>query len=80
VVYAGQSPQSGNPVIHAYLNPLVKWVWFGGIVVVLGTILALIPNRAPALTLQAVAPTALESASASGAQVIPATAHYESSD
>ncbi|HTS13624.1 MAG TPA: heme lyase CcmF/NrfE family subunit [Candidatus Limnocylindrales bacterium] len=45
VVYAGRSPQDGNPVIHAYLNPLVKWIWFGGIVVVLGTGLALMPNR-----------------------------------
>ena len=37
VVYAGRSPESGKPVIHAYLMPLVKWIWFGGIVVVLGT-------------------------------------------
>jgi cytochrome c biogenesis factor len=29
VVYAGQSPDTKLPVIHAYLNPLVKWIWFG---------------------------------------------------
>ncbi|HUK29981.1 MAG TPA: cytochrome c-type biogenesis CcmF C-terminal domain-containing protein, partial [Candidatus Acidoferrum sp.] len=80
VVYAGQSPQTGNPVIHAYLNPLVKWVWFGGLVVVLGTILALIPNRAPVMALQAAKQTAQNDMVASGAQVIPATAHYKSSD
>jgi cytochrome c-type biogenesis protein CcmF len=45
VVYAGTSPDTNLPVIHAYLNPLVKWIWLGGAVVVLGTILALIPNR-----------------------------------
>jgi cytochrome c-type biogenesis protein CcmF len=45
VVYAGRSPDSNLPVIHAYLNPLVKWIWLGGLVVVLGTILALLPNR-----------------------------------
>jgi len=45
VVYAGRSPDSNRPVIHAYLNPLVKWIWLGGLVVVLGTILALLPNR-----------------------------------
>jgi len=45
VVYAGRSPDTNAPVIHAYLNPLVKWIWLGGVVVVLGTILALIPNR-----------------------------------
>jgi cytochrome c-type biogenesis protein CcmF len=44
VVYAGRSPENGNPVIHAYLNPLVKCIWFGGIIVVLGTILALVPS------------------------------------
>jgi cytochrome c-type biogenesis protein CcmF len=49
VVYAGRSPESGNPVIHAFLNPLVKWIWFGGIVVVLGTGLAMLPNRRTAL-------------------------------
>ena len=30
VVYAGRNPDTGRPVIHAYLNPLVKWIWFGG--------------------------------------------------
>src|ERR1700757_330330 len=33
VVYAGTSPDTQLPVIHAYLNPLVKWIWFGGVVV-----------------------------------------------
>ncbi len=54
VVYAGRSPESGRPSVHAYLLPLVKWIWFGGIVVVLGTILALIPNRRTALVLRPV--------------------------
>jgi cytochrome c-type biogenesis protein CcmF len=45
VVYAGQSPDNQAPVIHAYLNPLVKWIWLGGVIVVLGTIVTLLPNR-----------------------------------
>jgi len=53
VVYAGRNPETGEPVIHAYLNPLVKWIWLGGVVVVLGTILALIPSRPPTLVIQA---------------------------
>jgi hypothetical protein len=53
VVYAGTSPETGKPVIHVYLNPLVKWIWFGGIVVVLGTGLAMIPDRRAALVLRA---------------------------
>ena len=52
VVYAGRSPDTGKPVIHAYLNPLVKWIWFGGIVVVLGTGLAMLPNRRAAILLK----------------------------
>jgi cytochrome c-type biogenesis protein CcmF len=54
VVYAGRSPENNKPVIHAYLNPLVKWIWFGGLVVVLGTGLALFPNRRTALVLRPV--------------------------
>jgi cytochrome c-type biogenesis protein CcmF len=54
VVYAGQSPDTQMPVIHAYLNPLVKWIWFGGAVVVLGTLVALLPNRKSVLVLAAV--------------------------
>ncbi len=45
LVYAGRDPESNLPVIHAFLNPLVKWIWLGGIVLVLGTGLALLPNR-----------------------------------
>lgn len=53
VVYAGQSPDSKLPVIHAYLNPLVKWIWFGGVIVVFGTLVALLPNRRAVLVLTA---------------------------
>jgi cytochrome c-type biogenesis protein CcmF len=51
VVYAGTNPDTNLPVIHAYLNPLVKWIWLGGCVVVLGTILALVPNRQAVMVL-----------------------------
>jgi cytochrome c-type biogenesis protein CcmF len=54
VVYAGRSPETGKPVIHAYLNPLVKWIWFGGVVLVLGTVLAMLPNKRTALVLRPV--------------------------
>ncbi|MGC2420716.1 MAG: heme lyase CcmF/NrfE family subunit [Candidatus Acidiferrales bacterium] len=53
VVYAGSSPENGKPVIHAYLNPLVKFIWFGGLIVALGTGLALLPSRRPTLVLRA---------------------------
>ncbi|HVS87202.1 MAG TPA: heme lyase CcmF/NrfE family subunit [Candidatus Acidoferrum sp.] len=51
VVYAGQSPETQLPVVHAYLNPLVKFIWLGGVVVVLGTLVALLPNRRAVLVL-----------------------------
>jgi cytochrome c-type biogenesis protein CcmF len=57
VVYAGRSPENNQPVIHAYLNPLVKWIWLGGAIVVLGTGLALLPNRQAVLVVRAVAQT-----------------------
>src|SRR5438128_6471026 len=46
VVYAGMNPQNNLPTIHVFINPLVKWVWWGGMVVVMGTIVALVPTRA----------------------------------
>src|SRR5260370_5654794 len=45
VVYAGNSPDTQLPVLHAYLHPLVKWIWFGGGGAGLGTLVALLPNR-----------------------------------
>ena len=53
VVYAGQNPETNTPIIHAYLNPLVKWIWLGGVIVVMGTIVALMPNRRSVLVLSA---------------------------
>jgi cytochrome c-type biogenesis protein CcmF len=54
LVYSGVSPDTNQPVIHAYLNPLVKWIWFGGVIVVLGTGLAMLPNRRTGIVLRPV--------------------------
>ena len=51
VVFAGTDPDTNLPVIHAFLNPLVKWIWLGGVWVVMGTLLALMPNRRAALVI-----------------------------
>jgi len=51
VVYAGVNQGSEVPTIHVFLNPLVKWVWYGGIVVVMGTIVALVTPRHAVLVL-----------------------------
>ncbi|MDA2913061.1 heme lyase CcmF/NrfE family subunit [Acidobacteriia bacterium AH_259_A11_L15] len=47
LVFAGLAEDSGRAVIHAYINPLVNWVWIGGFVMVLGTLIALLPSKAP---------------------------------
>jgi cytochrome c-type biogenesis protein CcmF len=49
VIYAGQNPDTGRPVIKAFLNPLVAWIWIGVVVIVIGTGVALSPNLATAL-------------------------------
>ncbi len=49
VIYAGKDPATGQPVIKAFLNPLVSWIWIGLIVTILGTAIALAPNLSAAL-------------------------------
>jgi cytochrome c-type biogenesis protein CcmF len=65
IVYAGRSPETNRPVIHAYLNPLVKCIWFGGLIVVIGTLLALVPSTQPVIVLRAVTEPATSPAGAS---------------
>jgi cytochrome c-type biogenesis protein CcmF len=48
VVYEGSNPDTGQPIIKAFLNPLVGWIWAGLVVLVFGTFLALIPSLNPA--------------------------------
>ncbi len=52
VVYAGTDPATGQPVIKAFLNPLVAWIWIGLIVTILGTGIALAPNLSAELAAQ----------------------------
>jgi cytochrome c-type biogenesis protein CcmF len=49
VVYEGTNPDTGQPIIKAFLNPLVGWIWFGLAIMVFGTLVALVPNLSPAL-------------------------------
>ena len=45
VVFAGVNEGSDEAVIQVWINPLVIWVWVGTIVITLGTVFTLIPNR-----------------------------------
>jgi cytochrome c-type biogenesis protein CcmF len=48
VVYEGVNPENGQPIIKAFLNPLVGWIWVGVAIMALGTVVALVPNLTPA--------------------------------
>jgi cytochrome c-type biogenesis protein CcmF len=52
VIYAGSDPATGQPVIKAFLNPLVAWIWIGVLVTILGTGIALVPNLSASLAAQ----------------------------
>jgi cytochrome c-type biogenesis protein CcmF len=45
VVYEGTNPDTGQPIIKAYLNPLVSWIWAGVLLMALGTLIALTPKH-----------------------------------
>jgi cytochrome c-type biogenesis protein CcmF len=48
-VFSGLTPQESGQtqraVISAHLNPLVNWIWLGGLVLVIGTLIALVPSQ-----------------------------------
>jgi len=48
VVYEGTNPATGQPIIKAFLNPLVSWIWIGVALIVFGTVVALVPSLTPA--------------------------------
>jgi len=45
VVLSGFTPSTSKAVMHTFLNPLVSWIWIGGLVFMLGTVVCLIPDR-----------------------------------
>ena len=57
VVYEGTNPDTGQPIIKAFLNPLVSWIWAGVALLVLGTFVALVPSLTPATAQVRVHPT-----------------------
>jgi cytochrome c-type biogenesis protein CcmF len=48
VVYEGTNPDTNQPIIKAFLNPLVGWIWFGVVFIFFGTVVALVPSLSPA--------------------------------
>jgi cytochrome c-type biogenesis protein CcmF len=48
VVYEGINPDNGHPIVKAFLNPLVSWIWTGVLLIIFGTAVALAPSISPA--------------------------------
>jgi cytochrome c-type biogenesis protein CcmF len=44
LILAGLDPESDKASFKVYLNPLVGWFWWGGIVMCLGGVLVLLPR------------------------------------
>ncbi len=55
VVFAGPANDGKGYEIHAFVNPLVFWVWFGALIMILGTLVTLLPDRKGAFTTPQVA-------------------------
>jgi len=47
LVYEGLNQDTGRPIVKAHLNPLVLWIWIGVWIMIVGTIVALLPNAVP---------------------------------
>jgi len=46
LVYTGRNEGSDKPILRVHLNPLVMWLWVGVWIFVIGTLVALVPNKA----------------------------------
>jgi cytochrome c-type biogenesis protein CcmF len=44
MVFAGMTDE-GKATIQIFLNPLVRWVWIGGIIMFFGTIITMVPDK-----------------------------------
>ena len=47
LVYEGVNQDTGKPIIKAHLNPMVPYIWLGLVIMIFGTITALVPNAVP---------------------------------
>jgi cytochrome c-type biogenesis protein CcmF len=53
VSFTGGSEDGKKAVLHAYIFPLVSWIWIGYLVVLAGTLVCLIPSADRRMTLRA---------------------------
>ena len=44
VIFQGRNPDTNKPNIKVFLNPLIVWIWIGVLIVIAGTLFALVPS------------------------------------
>jgi cytochrome c-type biogenesis protein CcmF len=47
MVFAGVNEDGNKAVVQAYINPLVAWLWIGGVIMILGTLVSMLPALKP---------------------------------
>ena len=52
IIYAGRNFDTDKPIIKVFINPLVSWIWIGVLVLVFGTIVAMLPSMSAAAVAQ----------------------------
>jgi cytochrome c-type biogenesis protein CcmF len=50
VVLAGMDPSGQKASLKVYINPLQVWLWFGAILMIVGTAIAMLPRSTAKLT------------------------------
>ncbi|MCZ6670357.1 MAG: hypothetical protein O6947_04955, partial [Acidobacteria bacterium] len=45
LIFLGFDPETGVGLFKALINPLVNWIWLGGLVIILGAHFAVLPDR-----------------------------------
>jgi cytochrome c-type biogenesis protein CcmF len=43
--FAGMSDDNQRAIIQAYVFPLVDWIWIGGLILIGGTLVCLVPSK-----------------------------------
>ena len=52
VILNGWQDDGSSATFTVYINPLTMWMWIGGLLVVLGTVVSVWPHPQPARTAQ----------------------------
>ncbi len=45
VIFSGMNDANQKAVVAVHRNPLVNWIWLGGLILVLGTVVCLVPSK-----------------------------------